>query len=302
MFVRLGHKFLSLSNHVLAGDSQLEFFAVPRKFCCSRMLLRLVQNLYASCGSNNYSVPSISMNNSVRIGGIFYALAPIQFVVCMFITALYYGPASYNPLSDTISDLQAVKCGLFQGNPVCSPLHLLANSSVVALGLMIVAGTFLIRPIFPLTLKRTIALSLLIAGGLGAVANGFAPEDVSFAGDVFTALIAFLGANFGLVQIGGLMSNIPSLSGLRIPTRILGSMGLGALIADGVNIVPQYPGLVEKTIVAPVLVWSFVVGIRILTTTRSLRSRGVSSETQKERDFDASIRACHNLTSRNRSG
>ncbi len=225
------------------------------------------------------------MRNPVRLGAIFYAVAPLQFWVCMLTTAHYYGPPSYNLLSDTISDLQAVKCGLFQGNPVCSPMHVLANSSVVVVGLLLIAGTFLIRSIFLMTRIRTIALSLLIAAGLAAVANGFTPEDVTFEGDVVTALIVFLGANFGLVQIGKLMSNIPGLSGLRIPTQILGVVGLGALIVDGINIVPQYPGFLEWTIVVPVLIWSFVVGIRILTA-GGLQSTALSRETEKEHEFD----------------
>jgi hypothetical membrane protein len=200
----------------------------------------------------------------VRYGAFLYVLGAVQFVVGMVVAALYYGPPRYDIQRNSISDLQAVNCGLFQGSQVCSPLHLIANSSVTLLGLLLVLGTLLIRTRFPAGRRRTIALGLLVVGGLGAAANGFTPEDVTLAGDTLTALIAFLGANFGLVQVGRLMARDPGWGRCRLDTEISGVVGLVALILYGANITgPLGAGVMEWLIVVPVTVWVLVIGTHL---------------------------------------
>ena len=89
------------------------------------------------------------MGKTTFYGAVFYIVAAVQFVVCMLVTASRYGPPAYEPATDTISDLQAVSCGTFQGAQVCSPLHALANLSVAVLGLLIIVGSLSLRPAFP---------------------------------------------------------------------------------------------------------------------------------------------------------
>jgi hypothetical membrane protein len=200
----------------------------------------------------------------VRYGAFLYVLGAVQFVVGIVVAALYYGPPRYNIQGNSISDLQAVNCGLFQGSQVCSPLHLIANSSVTLLGLLLVLGTLLIRARFPTGRRRTIALGLLVIGGLGAAANGFTPEDVTLAGDTLTALIAFLGANLGLVQVGRLMARDPGWGRFRLYTEISGVVGLVALILYGANTTgPLGAGVMEWLIVVPVFVWVLVIGTHL---------------------------------------
>ncbi|MDA4118670.1 MAG: DUF998 domain-containing protein [Thaumarchaeota archaeon] len=203
----------------------------------------------------------------VRYGAFFYVLGAVQFVIGMIVVALYYGPPRYDIQRNSISDLQAVNCGIFQGSQVCSPLHLIANSSVTLLGLLLVLGTLLIHTRFPAGRIQTMALGLLVVGGLGAAANGFTPEDVTLLGDTLTALLAFLGANFGLVQIGRLMARDPGWSNFRLYTEISGVVGFVALILYGTDITgPLGPGGMEWLIVVPVTVWAFVVGIHLIRT------------------------------------
>jgi hypothetical protein len=59
------------------------------------------------------------------------------------------------------------------------------------------------------------------------------------------------------------MSHDPKWSALGTPTQILGAIGLGALILDGLNIAGLGSGLLEWIIVAPILVWTFVLGFRL---------------------------------------
>lgn len=219
-------------------------------------------------------------------GAAFYLIGAAQFLAGMTITALYYGPPAYSPFSDSISDLQAVHCGLFQGNEVCSPLHLLANFSVAVLGLFVIVGSVLIRTRFPPGRRRTVAVGLLIAAGIGSVANAFTPEDVVYAGDIVTALVAFLGANFGLIQIGRLMSSDKRWGNFQVFTEALGVVGLMALIFDGLGITgPLGTGGIEWLIVAPILLWALVFGFRFI-------SKGKSPPTHEAAVVPKSRRVC----------
>lgn len=51
---------------------------------------------------------------------------------------------SYSLAHNTISDLGDTTCGIFNGRPICSPLHVLMNISFVVLGLTMVAGSLLV--------------------------------------------------------------------------------------------------------------------------------------------------------------
>jgi hypothetical protein len=198
-------------------------------------------------------------------GAVFYIVAAVQFVVCIAVTASRYGPAAYEPATDTISDLQAVSCGTFQGAQVCSPLHALANLSVAALGLLIIAGSLSLRAQLPGGRRRDVAIGLLVVAGLAAFANAFTPEDVTLTGDTVTAIIAFLGANLGLIQFGRAISIGPWRRGYRLFSQVLGTVGIAALILDGFGVGTAIgTGTIEWLIVGPILVWAPATGFRLI--------------------------------------
>jgi Protein of unknown function (DUF998) len=223
--------------------------------------------------------------HAVRIGGVkgiatkgrssyygpaLYIVAAFQFIFCIAVTASRYGPPAYNPLTVTISDLQAVNCGTFQGAQVCSPLHDLANVAVGVLGLLIVIGSLLLRSVLPGGRRKDAAVVLLVVAGLSAFANAFTPEDVTWTGDLVTALIAFLGANFGLIQIGRAMSTEPLWRDFRLFTQGLGTVGAVSLILDGIGLGTAIgTGAVEWLIVAPMLIWAPAIGLHLIFETRS---------------------------------
>ncbi len=201
----------------------------------------------------------------VSYTAIFYIVAAFQFVVCISIAGFRYGPPPYNPATITISDLQAVSCGTFQGTYVCSPMHALANFSVAALGVLIIAGSILLRPLLPGGHRKDTAIGLLVIAGLAAFANAFTPEDVIYAGDLVTAIIAFLGANFGLIQIGRSISMNPQSRSYTLFSQALGTIGISALILDGFGLGSVVgSGAVEWIIVAPILIWASVTGFLII--------------------------------------
>jgi len=201
----------------------------------------------------------------VPLGAALYVLAAVQFVACIACTAYRYGPPAYDPARVTISDLQALSCGAFQGAPVCSPLHALANLSVAVLGLSMVVGSLALRPALPGGRRRDVALGLLVVAGLGAFANAFTPEDVTLTGDTVTALVAFLGANFGMIQLGRAMATEPRWRGYGTFARVLGAVGVAAVILDGLGLGTAIgEGAIEWLIVAPVLVWIPALGVRVI--------------------------------------
>jgi hypothetical protein len=156
-----------------------------------------------------------------------------------------------------------VRCGLFQGSQVCSPANLEANLSVALAGLLLIFGTVMIRDTLPKSPSLPSAIALLVAAGVGSFLNAFTPEDVTFVGDVVTALVIFLGANFGLVQIGKAFG--PGRFGTF--SKALGALGLAALILDGVGASAFLGmGTLEWLVVSPVLVWEAVMGASLLST------------------------------------
>ncbi|MGA2665052.1 MAG: DUF998 domain-containing protein [Nitrososphaerales archaeon] len=213
-------------------------------------------------------------------GAALYIVAAVQFVVCIAVTASYYGPPAYDPVTDTISDLQAVNCGLFQGAQVCSPLHALANLSVALLGLLVIAGSLMLRPALPGGRRRDVAVGLLVVAGLGAIANAFTPEDVTLSGDAVTALVAFLGANFGLIQMGRTVSAAPRRLGYGRFIQALGAVGVAALTLDGLGLGSSMvgTGTIEWLIVAPILVGAPAIGVRLMLDTRRADRGGAASD------------------------
>jgi len=196
------------------------------------------------------------------IAAILYVVAPILFLVCMIVTGLHYGPPTYNPITDTISDLQAVHCGTFQGTYVCSPLHSLANFSVAMLGLSIAVGSLSILGDLSKGRRGKVAVGLLIATGLAALANALTPEDVTLIGDTITAIIVFLAANFGLIQIGRTMHATARNRIFGLFGQILGTIGIVAFILDGFGIGTVIGmGAIEWLIVAPILGWAPTMGL-----------------------------------------
>jgi len=198
------------------------------------------------------------------LGIAVYVLAPVQFVAGLAVAAARYGPPPYSPLGVTISDLQAVGCGAFQGAYVCSPLHSLANLSVAVLGILIVIGTVLLRPYIPDGGRRGLGVFLLVVAGGAAFANAFTPEDVTLQGDQLTALVAFLAANFGLIQVGRVMPTDPRWRRFSRVTTALGVIGVAALVLSGTGVAALVgQGGIEWMILAPVLVWTPALGVRL---------------------------------------
>jgi hypothetical membrane protein len=197
-------------------------------------------------------------------------VAAVTFIVGNIITQIGYG-SSYSLSQNYISDLGAVNCGVFggsgsyQGHYACSPWHDVFNASIVIMGLFIILAVPLIRTAFPPRRSRTIGLGLLALAGLGSIGVGLSPEDVNITIHSLSATLAFLGGGLALLVLGFAMFRDTRWDGFRAFTILCGLVDLVALV---LFLTKNYAGLgvggMERLIVAPVLLWSIVVGLHLV--------------------------------------
>jgi hypothetical membrane protein len=205
------------------------------------------------------------VHRSVRHGAILYIVGVLQFLVGMIVTQLLYGPPTYNLLSNYISDLGAYNCGVWGGRQICSPGHEIFNVSIILLGILLIIGTVLIRTAFPARGSRTVGLGLLVISGFGAMGVGLSPEDYNLTIHSLSAATAFVGGGLALVVLGVAMFRDTRWDGFRAYTMLSGLVALIAFILFFTkNYGPLEVGGMERLIVAPILLWSLVVGIHLV--------------------------------------
>jgi hypothetical membrane protein len=185
------------------------------------------------------------------VGALALIVGPVQFVIAMILEeALRPG---YSPVSNVISDLGV------------GSYSLIFNASVILLGLLTIYGITFAHLEFPRNSKARWGYLTMILVGFGAIGVGIFPE-TTHAPHFISALIAFLGAGIALLFYALSFRRDLEWSRYTIPTLVASIFTLvciflyvSAVFGNGVQ------GLTERGIVAPVLIWAPVVGVRILT-------------------------------------
>jgi hypothetical membrane protein len=186
----------------------------------------------------------------------------------------------YSMLKNYISDLGAVHCQYLTivVNPnytyhqyVCSPLYTVLDGSSILLGLLIVLGVILLRPIWPPMRLTTIGFTLVALYGVGRIIVGIFPEDVNLKLHVVGSA-GFLLGNIGSVLIG--LSCWKALGWKAIVfvgIGIIGTLSFVLLLEA-----PQLGiGLLERLASYPLTLWLVVLGIDIILSRRIVRSKAV---------------------------
>ncbi len=203
----------------------------------------------------------------VHLGAVLLIVGAVQFVVGMAVTQLGW-TTPYSLLHNYISDLGAVHCYYYTGAEpryICSPWHDVFNTSIVLLGLILIAGLYFIRSAFPPRRTRLVGLGLLVLAGVGAIGVGLSPEDVNLTVHTASALVAFLLGNLGLIVVALAMLRDTRWDGFRLFSVLSGAVGLGALVLFVAQFWgPVGAGGMERLIVAPILLWAVVVGVHLL--------------------------------------
>jgi len=183
-----------------------------------------------------------------KVAGTLFLIAATQFVIGLSISeALYPG---YSVSSNYISDL-----GI-------GPSSMIFNSSVFLLGLLLLIGTYFLRPLSDF---KTVNILLLLTA-LAAMGIGVFTKDYRTAHGAVTTMTFFFAG----------LSAISSFRVLKMPSSlisiILGTMTLGALILFSSGMITSGsltsdtaydsdfymslgPGGMEHMIVYPVLMW-----------------------------------------------
>ena len=216
------------------------------------------------------SIPPTHVGRSVLWGGLLIAVGAVQFVVANAWVQTRY--AGYSLLTNYISDL---------GNTSTSPLHIVFNISIILLGVLAFVGILLAWGGFPRGGSRVVGLFLLLIASVAAILVGLFllliasvaailvglfPENVNGTVHDTASLLVFLPAGLALVIVSNGMKPGTMWFGYRAFTLILGLVVLFSLAyyAPTQTFSTTWdPGLIERLIVYPILLWAVVVGIHL---------------------------------------
>ncbi len=205
----------------------------------------------------------------IRAAGAVWICAAQFFIAQIVVQWAWTTPFS---LADNfISDLGNTTCGPYNSSCVCSPWHTLMNISFSLQGVIILAGSILVRPVFQLERYRALIFWLLALTGIGMIGVGLFPEDVNNRGHVISAGIQFVTGNLAIALIGVTGKTVDLKRGWFAASAILGIVGLAAtfLFVNGYGFGLGVGGM-ERIAAYTFPVWLIVAGW--LLTTKLNRS------------------------------
>ena len=199
--------------------------------------------------------PPMLVDRAVRWGGLLLTVGVAQFVIAMAWVQTQYG--GYSWLTNYVSDL---------GNSGYSPLFAVFNASVVVLGVFAIVGVLLAWAGFPRGGSRVTGLFLLLIAGVGAILVGLYPENVNSTAHDVASVMVFLPGALALLILAVGMRPGTFWSSYRGFSAVLGGVCLVAFAYFAPTQLLNTtwdPGLVERLIIFPILLWGFVAGIRL---------------------------------------
>ncbi len=191
-----------------------------------------------------------------RVGAVLVGAGTIQFVVAMGVVQAGY--PGYSLLANYISDL---------GNTATSPWHVVFNVSIVLLGLLAFAGILLLWTAFPRSGLRPVGLFLLLVASVAAILVGVFPENVNPSVHDLASLMVFLPGGLALALLSVGMRPSTWWANLRWPSLGLGLITLASLAYYAPTQTTNStfdPGLIERLIVFPILLWALAVFALVL--------------------------------------
>lgn len=192
----------------------------------------------------------------VHAGAGLIILGVVQFVLAMIVVQWRY--AGYSDLGNYVSDL---------GGPH-SPWAAVFNDSIRLLAVLAFVGVLLIRSAFAPRTSSRVGLGLLGLALIGAFLVGQFPEgSPQFGGNIhdYVSDLTFIASALALLILPFGMFRDTRWDGFRFYTFLSGLITAIAIVLydqglDG----PLGVGGMERLIIAPVLLWGFVIGVHLL--------------------------------------
>ncbi|GAA1655189.1 DUF998 domain-containing protein [Actinoplanes couchii] len=200
------------------------------------------------------------MNLRFRVGAWCWTAAAPLFLVVNVVVGWRWRDPGFSWAVHNVSDLGNVGCGVWAGRAVCSPWHAAMNTGMLVTALLLLAGAFLLTR-YAWDGNRCGFVLLVLAGtGLGVAA--LFPADVNENAHVQGAVLLFIGGNVGLIVTG-----LSRRARYRRSALGLGVLGLVATVLHlaGVGLGLGVGGM-ERVALAPLLVWTCVVGTLVAVT------------------------------------
>jgi hypothetical membrane protein len=185
--------------------------------------------------------------SNAKTAGIIFFIGTTQLIFGLIIAEAYY--PGYNISQNYISDL-----GI-------GPSAIIFNLSIFLLGLFIFLGTYFLYKF----LNNKVFTVMLIFIGLGCVGVGIFTDDVQPIHSI-AAIIIFLFGGFAAIFSYKLLK-----IRFKLINIILGIIALSALVLFITN---QYlwlgPGGMERMIVFPILIWTYIVSYYLISQPEKL--------------------------------
>jgi len=201
------------------------------------------------------------------LGAAVLVLNAVQWVVSEAVSAGAWTSPPYSYATNYISDLGVPDCGTkYQGRTICSPDHVLMNTSFIVQGILFAIGAILLAAALLTGRVRRVVIALAGAHAVGFLLVGLfhgSPDGpgYSLALHVAGASIAILCANTIVIMAGSLKSlQLPRA--YRVFSVAVGALGL--LSEAGVGVSTSTAGIFERGGVYSWLLWSAVTGVSLL--------------------------------------
>lgn len=162
----------------------------------------------------------------------------------------------YSPVSNAISDLGGHHAGSYA---------VIFDASVIVVGLCAFTGAVLLRTLLPPRRSLRWGTVCLMLTGLGAIGVGCFPEYTGAIHGIM-ASVAFIFGGIGLLLFGHGGRKVGEEGYFPWLTTVCGIVDLLSLVGFLLLENTWVAGAVERMIVAPVLLWAFLVGVRMVRT------------------------------------
>jgi hypothetical membrane protein len=140
------------------------------------------------------------------------------------------------------------------------------NASFIIVGITMAAGAILARGAFAAGWRRTLAVVLFVAAGIGVLMVGVYPENENLTNHVIGAAVNFIGGNTALILFGLAISSRPWFRRFSMTAGIVG-------LVSTILFVSRYdlglgPGGIERFAAYTTSTWQIVAGLVVLRIAR----------------------------------